>query len=146
MGTPRGRGRPTRGAGDARSRRQQWRSLRSAIPRIPDLEFKPDRRIRAMTDPAIVAWLAEFHRQRDLTPDPAAPLPETWQPIRAALRVRASQQPERRPLRVRVIQPVVGGDLDTYRGLGDRLDELVRTYRTAFGEGRSPNGPELDLR
>src|ERR1700737_5555309 len=95
----------SRGAGDALSRRHQWRSLRSAIPRIPDLEFKPDRRIRAMTDPAIVAWLAEFHRQRDLTPDPAAPLPETWQALRAALRVRASQQPERRPLRVRVIQP-----------------------------------------
>jgi hypothetical protein len=128
-----------RGAGDALSGRQQGRYLRRAIQ---GLGFKAGRGNRGLTDPAVDAWLAEFRRDHKLQPDPGKALPETWQAIRSALRERVGQQPTR-PLRVRVIQPMIGGNLHTLRGLGDRLDGLVRTYRAVFARSGAHG---LDLR
>ena len=64
------------------------------------------------------------------------------QAIRTALRERAALQDGRR-LRICVIQPMVGGDLYTLRGLGERLEKLEAAYRTAF-RGSKP-APDLQV-
>jgi hypothetical protein len=86
------------------------------------------------------AWLQGFLRDHRLPADLSWTSPETWKTLRSALRANGRYR-GRRPLRVLIIQPVVGGNLDSLRGLSDRLEGLVSAYRESFTAG-----PGLDLR
>jgi hypothetical protein len=68
---------------------------------------------------------------------------EEWREAMSALRERHASG-ARRPLRVRLIHPMVGGSLDSERRFGERRRELERFYRASFAADAS-DGPRLDL-
>jgi hypothetical protein len=84
--------------------------------------------------------LEKFLELRRLPPDPAGSRRETWTALRNELDQCAQQ--EGRPVRVRVIQPIVGGSLMTARELDDHRDAVMAAYRAAFHA--SPR--QLDIR
>jgi hypothetical protein len=73
----------------------------------------------------------------------SAPDRETWLAAHEAIRDLA--RPLSRPLKVMLIQPMVGGSLDSLRRLGERMKELIRCYRAAFAEESWQAGSRLRL-
>lgn len=127
-----------RGTNDALSQRHQWQYLRSAMQ---ELKYTVDHRIGEITHPAVGDWLTKFHRRHGLDADPVRLRPETWRAIRMDLRKRPGRI--MRPLRVHIVQPMVGGDLDTYRGLGTRIQELNRIYLAHGIDSRIIDGAQV---
>lgn len=78
-------------------------------------------------------WLKGLLKKSpDLPPgDQFATAFQTWAALRSKLRDNAESH-GRRPLRVLIIHPIIGGNLDTLRGLSERLEELEKAYRHAF--------------
>lgn len=101
-------------------------------------------RIDGIAGPAFFRGLAEFHRQAEVPVDPPPPVRQTWQLLSEALRTVAAERS--RPLRITLIQPMVGGTLDNLRKLNERMHELARAYQAAFEYANGVDRPELRLR
>jgi hypothetical protein len=83
--------------------------------------------------PLYAAGVEEFSRRLRGKETPAQGI---WHAMRSALRQQAKVADL--PLNVLLVQPVVGGNLDLLRRLGERMRELARVYATAFGDAGRP--------
>jgi hypothetical protein len=93
---------------------------------------------------SFLGGLAEFHRAHDVPADPEPSVRQTWELLSEALRARTARRG--RPLRITLIQPMVGGSLDHLRRSNERMHELARAYRAAFEHAGEADRPGLRLR
>jgi cellulose synthase operon protein C len=83
------------------------------------------------------------HLQRRYGGDGQSPTPQTWRAAGQELRRLAARAG--RPITVMLVQPLVGGNLDSLRRLSERMRELRRCYQSAFPDTRDPAAPGLRL-
>lgn len=90
---------------------------------------------RTASDALLASHLTDLQqcarREAGFTPSADPPSPAEWERIRAILQERAN-----RDLRIRIVQPMRGGSLDSERRFSERRLDLQRVYQRAFRHHR----------
>jgi hypothetical protein len=123
-------------------RKQHWYFVR-LLQRVFDALGIPAGMPDGIAGPRFAEALVEFRRNHGLSREPVA---DAALAVAIGDALRARTETERRPLRVLVLQPAIGGSLYMARGLSDRSDQLVGAYHAAFQTQSGRLAPKLSLR